>query len=74
MRAYFGEKDFQQIAVIRRMVELEGFDIEIVPCPIKREDDGLALSSRNVRLDPQQRAVAPKTIKCLPKVSVGLRR
>lgn len=58
-RAYFGEKDFQQISVIRRMVEIEGFDIEIVACPIKREADGLALSSRNVRLTPGQRAVAP---------------
>ena len=58
-RAYFGEKDFQQIAVIRRMVEIEGFDIEIVACPIKREDDGLALSSRNVRLSADQRALAP---------------
>ncbi|MDE5921897.1 MAG: pantoate--beta-alanine ligase, partial [Muribaculum sp.] len=58
-RAYFGEKDFQQISVIRRMVEIEGFDIGIVACPIKREADGLALSSRNVRLTPEQRAVAP---------------
>lgn len=58
-RAYFGEKDFQQIAVIRRMVELEGFDINIVACPICREDDGLALSSRNVRLTDEQRAIAP---------------
>ncbi len=64
-RAYFGEKDFQQIAVIRRMVELEGFDLEIVDCPIKREEDGLAMSSRNVRLTPEQRAIAPAIHKTL---------
>jgi len=59
-RAYFGEKDFQQIAVIRRMVATEGLDgIDIIACPIFREQDGLALSSRNVRLSPSQRAVAP---------------
>lgn len=68
-RAYFGEKDFQQIAVIRRMVEIEGgFDgLEIVPCPIVREDDGLALSSRNVRLDAEHREVAPMIHRALAK-------
>ena len=64
-RAYFGEKDFQQIAVIRKMVELEGFDLQVVACPIKREEDGLALSSRNVRLTPEQRKIAPNIYKVL---------
>ena len=57
-RAYFGEKDFQQIAVIRKMVQLEGFKLQIVACPIKREDDGLALSSRNARLSAVEREYA----------------
>ena len=64
-RAYFGEKDFQQIAVIRRMVEIEGFNLEIIDCPIMREDDGLAMSSRNVRLTPSQREIAPAINKAL---------
>lgn len=64
-KAYFGEKDFQQIAVIRRMAEICGFNINIIDCPICREDDGLAMSSRNVRLTPEQRAIAPAIHKTL---------
>ncbi|MDE6247239.1 MAG: pantoate--beta-alanine ligase [Muribaculaceae bacterium] len=59
-RAYFGEKDFQQIAVINEMVKSEGIDVEIIPCPIKREEDGLALSSRNQLLTEDQRRRAPE--------------
>lgn len=64
-RAYFGEKDYQQIAVIRKMAQLEGFEFEIVACPILRHEDGLAMSSRNVRLTPEQRGIAPMIRKVL---------
>ena len=58
-RAYFGEKDFQQIAVIRRMVRNLSIPIDVVACATLREPDGLALSSRNAYLTPEERAVAP---------------
>jgi len=58
-RAYFGQKDAQQLLVVRRMALDLGIGTEIVACPIVREPDGLALSSRNVRLTPPERAAAP---------------
>lgn len=64
-RAYFGEKDFQQVAVIRRMVADRHFPVRIVPCPIVRESDGLALSSRNMLLNPDERQTAPNISRVL---------
>lgn len=64
-RAYFGEKDFQQIAVIRNMIRSEKIEVEIIPCPIKRADDGLALSSRNALLTVEQRQRAPEIYRTL---------
>lgn len=57
--AYFGEKDFQQVAIIREMVKQLNLPVNIVSCPIVREADGLAMSSRNTRLSDQQRRKAP---------------
>ncbi len=58
-RAYFGEKDWQQVVVIARMAADLSMPVEVVPCPTMREPDGLAMSSRNVYLTPDERAEAP---------------
>ena len=64
-RAYFGKKDYQQLAVIRRMTHLQGLPLEIVSCDTVREPDGLAMSSRNVRLSEADRRAAPGIYKVL---------
>lgn len=73
--AFFGEKDFQQVQVIRRMVADLDLPIEIVTCPTMREPDGLALSSRNRRLDAEQRKAAltlPRTLEdCAREIAAG---
>ncbi len=58
-KAYFGEKDYQQLQIIRALVRNEKLNLEIIPCPISREADGLARSSRNERLTPEMRKAAP---------------
>jgi len=64
-KAYFGEKDFQQLAIIKKMVSMFQMPVQIVPCPIVRESDGLAMSSRNARLSLEERAEAPVIYKVL---------
>lgn len=64
-KAYFGEKDYQQIAVIRRMVADLGFGLEIVPCPVIRQSDGLAMSSRNTLLSDEERQTAANIYRVL---------
>ncbi len=64
-RAYFGEKDYQQIAVIRRMVDDLGLKLDIVPCPVIRERSGLAMSSRNTLLTDEERTLAANIYRVL---------
>lgn len=64
-RAYFGEKDYQQIAVIRRMADDLKFQLDIIPCPVIREADGLAMSSRNTLLAPEEKEIAPNIYRIL---------
>lgn len=64
-KAYFGEKDYQQIAVIHRMVADLGFGLEIVPCPVIRQSDGLAMSSRNTLLSDEERQTAANIYRVL---------
>ena len=66
-KAYFGEKDFQQLIIIKKMVALEALPIEIVSVGIYRENDGLAMSSRNTRLTQEQRLAAPEIYQTLLK-------
>ena len=66
--AYFGEKDFQQLQIIRTMVKNLKLPVKIIGCPIFREDDGLAMSSRNTRLTKEHRTIAPMIFKVLSEV------
>lgn len=67
--AFFGEKDFQQLQVVRRLVADLNIPVEIVGCPTVREEDGLALSSRNLRLSAEERAVAPALARILSETA-----
>ena len=73
-RAYFGQKDWQQVAIVRQMVADLSFDLEIVACPTLREADGLAMSSRNRRLDAAARAVAPRLHQVLAVAAAQVRQ
>jgi len=67
-QAYFGQKDFQQLQIIKKMVKKHRLNVKIKGCTIFREEDGLAMSSRNTRLSKEQRAAAPFVYKILKKV------
>jgi len=67
-KAYFGEKDYQQLAIIKRMVNMLSIQVQIIPCPTLREADGLAMSSRNTKLTDEERAIAPSIYEAMNKV------
>jgi len=71
---YMGQKDYQQVIVVRRMVDALAIDTEVVMCPIVREEDGLAMSSRNVRLDKESRQKAPAIYQALQEARAMLQR
>lgn len=73
-KAYFGEKDFQQLRVVQRMVRDLNFPVEIVPCPTVREPDGLAMSSRNIYLSADERQAATALFRALKKADELFRR
>ncbi|MDO7873237.1 pantoate--beta-alanine ligase [Hymenobacter sp. ASUV-10] len=73
-RAYFGQKDWQQVAVVKQLVADLSFDLEIVAYPTIREADGLAMSSRNRRLTPEERAVAPQLYQALAQAAEQVRQ
>ena len=72
-QAYFGQKDWQQVAVVRQLVLDLSFDLELVSFPTVREPDGLAMSSRNRRLEPAARAVAPRLYEALQQAAAAVR-
>lgn len=72
-RAYFGEKDFQQFSIIKKLIEKTKLDTKIIGVPIYREENGLAMSSRNMRLTPQQRSDAKIIYETLVKVNEWFR-
>ncbi|MGI4760064.1 MAG: pantoate--beta-alanine ligase [Janthinobacterium lividum] len=73
-QAYFGQKDFQQVAIVRQLIADLSFDLELVVAPTVREADGLAMSSRNRRLSPEARAVAPHLYQVLTQAASQVRQ